>query len=99
MQVESSRQGIGATKRRRAYLNVSPGVNPEDIWHYNYKSSFLTLCLYLWYEVDMLQKVAFWLKAEQLTKLRAIQKEIGVPVSESIRRAIDLYLQQRTKKK
>ena len=71
----------------------------EDIWHNNYKSPLLTLCLYLWYEVDMLQKVAFWLKAEQLTKLRAIQKEIGVPVSESIRRAIDLYLQQRTKKK
>ena len=47
----------------------------------------------------MLQKVAFWLKAEQLAKLRAIHKEIGVPVSESIRRAIDLYLQQRGKKK
>jgi len=37
--------------------------------------------------------------AEQLAKLRAIQKEIGVPVSESIRRAIDLYLQQKAKKK
>ena len=47
----------------------------------------------------MLQKVAFWLKAEQLAKLRAIQKEIGVPVSESIRRAIDLYLQVRKKRK
>lgn len=31
--------------------------------------------------------------------LRAIQKEIGVPVSESIRRAIDQYLEQRGKKK
>jgi hypothetical protein len=47
----------------------------------------------------MKQKVAFWLNSEQLTKLRAIQKEIGVPVSESIRRAIDFYLQQRRKKK
>ena len=47
----------------------------------------------------MMLKVAFWLKSEQLAKLRAIQKEIGVPVSESIRRAIDLYLQQRGKKK
>ena len=64
----------------------------------DYKYPFLTLCLYLWYKSHMLQKVAFWLKAEQLAKLRAIQKEIGVPVSESIRRAIDLYLQQRGKK-
>jgi hypothetical protein len=47
----------------------------------------------------MKQKVAFWLESGQLAKLRAIQKEIGVPVSESIRRAIDLYLQQRAKKK
>jgi hypothetical protein len=47
----------------------------------------------------MMQKVAFWLKAEQLAKLRAIQKEVGVPVSESIRRAIDLYLQQKKKDK
>jgi hypothetical protein len=47
----------------------------------------------------MKQKVAFWLNAEQLAKLRAIQKSIGVPVSESIRRAIDQYLKQRVKKK
>jgi len=47
----------------------------------------------------MLQKVAFLLKSEQLAKLRAIQKEVGVPVSESIRRAIDLYLEEREKKK
>jgi hypothetical protein len=47
----------------------------------------------------MKQKVAFWLKSEQLAKLRAIQKKVGVPVSESIRRAIDLYLKQREKKK
>jgi predicted RNA-binding protein YlxR (DUF448 family) len=46
-----------------------------------------------------MKKVAFWLKAEQLAKLRAIQKALGVPVSESIRRAIDQYLKQRTKKK
>jgi hypothetical protein len=46
-----------------------------------------------------MKKVAFWLKAEQLAKLRTIQKEIGVPVSESIRRAIDFYLQQNGKKK
>jgi hypothetical protein len=47
----------------------------------------------------MMQKVAFWLKAEQVAKLKALQREVGVPVSESIRRAIDLYLQQKTKKK
>lgn len=46
-----------------------------------------------------MQKVAFWLKAEQLAKLRTIQKKVGVPVSESIRRAIDLYLRQGEKKK
>jgi hypothetical protein len=31
--------------------------------------------------------------------LRAIQRALGVPVSESIRRAIDQYLKQRAKKK
>ena len=59
----------------------------------------LIICLYLWYPGAVKQKVAFWLESEQLAKLRAIQKEIGVPVSESIRRAIDLYLQQKGKKK
>ena len=49
--------------------------------------------------MSMKKKVAFWLNSDQLAKLRAIQKEIGVPVSESIRRAIDLYLEQRGKKK
>lgn len=47
----------------------------------------------------MKEKVAFWLNSAQLAKLRAIHKEIGVPVSESIRRAIDLYLEQRGKQK
>jgi hypothetical protein len=46
----------------------------------------------------MMKKVAFWLKAAQLAKLRAIQKTLGVPVSESIRRAIDQYLKKRTTK-
>jgi len=46
----------------------------------------------------MMKKVAFWLKPEQLAKLRAIQKEVGVPVSESIRRAIDQYVKQKKKK-
>ena len=55
--------------------------------------------LYLCYNICMLRKVAFLLKSEQLAKLRAIQKAVGVPVSESIRRAIDLYLQQKGKKK
>jgi len=49
--------------------------------------------------VLMMKKVAFLLKPEQLAKLRAIQKELGVPVSESIRRAIDQYLKQRMTKK
>jgi Ribbon-helix-helix domain len=47
----------------------------------------------------MMNKVAFWLKVEQLAKLRAIQKQLGVPVSESIRRAIDQYLKQRARKR
>jgi len=71
----------------------------DGIWHNDHRSYFLTLYLYLWYKINMLQKVAFFLRAEQLAKLRAIQKEIGVPVSESIRRAIDLYLQERKKRK
>lgn len=42
----------------------------------------------------MKKKVAFWLNVEQLERLRAMQRDLGVPVSESIRRAIDLYLKQ-----
>ncbi len=37
-------------------------------------------------------KTALFLEARQIADLKAIQKEIGVPMSESVRRAIDKYL-------
>jgi hypothetical protein len=59
----------------------------------------LTIRIDVGYTVSMKRKVAFYLNVEQLEKLRAIHRELGVPVSESIRRAIDLYLKQGQKKK
>jgi len=35
------------------------------------------------------------LEPKQVAELKAIQKEIGVPVSESVRRAINEYLEKR----
>jgi hypothetical protein len=40
-------------------------------------------------------KTALFLEPKQVAELKAIQKEIGVPVSESVRRAINEYLEKR----
>lgn len=37
-------------------------------------------------------KTALFLEPRQIKELEAIKKEIGVPMSESVRRAIDKYL-------
>ena len=37
-------------------------------------------------------KTALFLEPRQIADLKAIQKEVGVPMSESVRRAIDKYL-------
>jgi hypothetical protein len=37
-------------------------------------------------------KTALWLKPDHVAGLKMIQKKIGVPISESVRRAIDEYL-------
>ena len=37
------------------------------------------------------EKYALWLDKGPLTRLRDYQEAVGVPVSESIRRAIDAY--------
>ena len=37
-------------------------------------------------------KYAIWLDIADLDKLRAYQQEVGVPVSESIRRAVAAYV-------
>jgi hypothetical protein len=40
-------------------------------------------------------KTALFLEPSQIEELKAIQTEIGVPISESIRRAINKYLEER----
>jgi hypothetical protein len=45
------------------------------------------------------EKIAVWLDNSQLADLRAIQKGIGVTVSESIRQAIDKFLTVALKKR
>jgi hypothetical protein len=44
-------------------------------------------------KTDNREKIAVWLDRQALATLRAMQKALGVPVSESIRRAIAAYLQ------
>jgi hypothetical protein len=39
------------------------------------------------------EKLAIWVDLPDLAQLRGIQERIGVPVSESIRRAISTYLE------
>lgn len=38
-------------------------------------------------------KTALFLDPRQIMALKALQQAVGVPVSESIRRAIDMYLE------
>ena len=44
------------------------------------------------------EKYALYLDNAALAQLRAYQDEVGVPVSESIRRAVDAYLKTLPKK-
>ena len=39
-------------------------------------------------------KTALFLEPRQIAALKAIQQEVGVPMSESVRRAIDKYLSE-----
>jgi hypothetical protein len=40
------------------------------------------------------EKIALWLDRPSLDTLREIQRDIGVPVSEQIRRAVTAYLEK-----
>jgi len=44
-----------------------------------------------------MERTALFLKEEQLKKLKALSEKTGAPVAELIRRAIDRYLQERSK--
>jgi predicted DNA-binding protein len=44
-----------------------------------------------------MKRTALFLKEEQLKKLSALSEKTGAPVAELIRRAIDRYLQERSK--
>jgi predicted DNA-binding protein len=43
-------------------------------------------------------KTAIFLEARQVAALKEIQKKVGVPMSESIRRAIDKYISEEGRK-
>lgn len=45
------------------------------------------------------EKLAIWVDLPDLARLRAYQEDIGVPVSESIRRAIAAYVETLPKPK
>jgi hypothetical protein len=50
-------------------------------------------------KTDSREKVAIWLDDKQLAELREIQQTEDVPVSASVRRAINEFLERRSKKK
>jgi predicted DNA-binding protein len=45
-----------------------------------------------------MKRTALFLKESQLKKLQALSGRTGAPVAELIRRAIDLYLEKRSKR-
>ena len=45
------------------------------------------------------EKYAVWIDREALARLRQYQEDVGVPVSESIGRAIDAYLEALPRKR
>ena len=45
------------------------------------------------------EKYAVWIDREPLARLRQYQEDVGVPVSESIRRAIAAYLERLPRKR
>jgi len=40
------------------------------------------------------EKIAVWIDRRLLSKLRALKKSVGIPVSEAINRAIKMYLKK-----
>jgi hypothetical protein len=44
-------------------------------------------------KTDDREKYTLWLDNDTLAKLRAYQERVGVPVSVSIRKAIDMYME------
>ena len=51
----------------------------------------------VWHHMVM-KRTALFLKEEQIKKLQKLSEKTGAPVAELIRRAIDRYLQERSKK-
>ena len=56
----------------------------------------MDICMLVWYYVTM-KRTALFLKEEQIKKLQKLSEKTGAPVAELIRRAIDRYLQERSK--
>ena len=52
----------------------------------------MPVCYYM-----AMKRTALFLKEEQLEKLQKLSEKTGAPVAELIRRAIDRYLQERSK--
>jgi predicted DNA-binding protein len=51
---------------------------------------------YVW-QYMVMKRTALFLKEEQIEKLQRLCEKTGAPVAELIRRAIDRYLQERSK--
>lgn len=54
------------------------------------------MCVYAVYLIHM-QRTNIYLAVQQLTRLKALSKQVGVSVSELIRRAIDLFIEKTNK--
>jgi len=49
--------------------------------------------MYLYIHNKIMKRVDLYLKEEQIKKLQELKELNGIPVSESVRRAIDKYLE------
>lgn len=76
-----------------------PNPDPYPHWHsplfpvllsHGHIGIHVILCM-------TMKRTALFLKEEQLKKLLALSEKTGAPVAELIRRAIDRYLQERSK--
>jgi hypothetical protein len=50
---------------------------------------------YAWVMKDTMLRTALFVRSGQMAKLQTLSKVTGAPVAELVRRAIDVYLEQR----
>ena len=74
-------------------MNVIPGRAPATCRRCGEKNRAISLGMGFW------RGTAVWIDNDDLDRLREYQQTVGVPVSESVRRAIKAYLENLVNRK